>query len=301
MGPKSKWPAALSLFVGFLAFSSAQTVNYSYDDAGRLVQASYPSGATISYTYDPAGNLLRREVTAGTPFTTVSSASFERGAPLAAEAIASGFGSGLARDVADATVVPLPTELLGTRVEVTDSRGTSRDAPLFFVSPGQINYLIPPGTATGTARITVTSGAGGTADGTVEIERVAPALYTANARGTGVAAGFYLRVAGDGSRTQELLFNPATAASVALDLGPASDQVFLLLFGTGIRGFTDAVTASADGENIPVPGAVPQGQFVGQDQVNLGPLPRTLAGRGEVDVILTVDGRRANTVTANIR
>jgi len=189
MGPKSQWPAALSLFLGFLTFSSAQTVNYSYDAAGRLVRASYPGGATISYTYDPAGNLLRREVTAGTPFTTVSSASFERGAPLAAEAIASGFGSGLARDVAVATSVPLPTELLGTRVEVADSRGTSRAALLFFVSPGQINYLIPAGTATGTARVTVTSGAGGTAGGTVEIERVAPALYTANARGTGVAAG----------------------------------------------------------------------------------------------------------------
>jgi hypothetical protein len=35
--------------------------------------------------------------------------------------------------------------------------------------------------------------------------------------------------------------------------------------------------------------------------VNIGPLPRSLAGRGEVDIVLTVDGKRANTVKVNIR
>ena len=48
-------------------------------------------------------------------------------------------------------------------------------------------------------------------------------------------------------------------------------------------------------------GAVPQGQFVGLDQVNLGPLPRSLTGRGEVDIVLTVDGKVANTVTVTIQ
>ncbi|MBL7163450.1 MAG: RHS repeat protein [Anaerolineales bacterium] len=39
------------------------TVNYSYDEIGRLVQAEYSDGTTISYTYDAAGNLLKREIT----------------------------------------------------------------------------------------------------------------------------------------------------------------------------------------------------------------------------------------------
>jgi len=38
----------------------------------------------------------------------------------------------------------------------------------------------------------------------------------------------------------------------------------------------------------------------GLDQLNLI-VPRSLAGRGEVDVVLTVDGRTANTVKVNIK
>jgi YD repeat-containing protein len=41
----------------------AETVNYTYDAAGRLVTAQYSSGITIQYTYDKAGNLLQRSVT----------------------------------------------------------------------------------------------------------------------------------------------------------------------------------------------------------------------------------------------
>ncbi len=41
----------------------AETVNYTYDAAGRLVTAVYSSGVTIQYTYDKAGNLLQRSVT----------------------------------------------------------------------------------------------------------------------------------------------------------------------------------------------------------------------------------------------
>ena len=40
--------------------------------------------------------------------------------------------------------------------------------------------------------------------------------------------------------------------------------------------------------------------FVGLDQVDVG-LPRSLIGRGEVDLVLTVDGRAVNTVRINIR
>ncbi len=191
--------------------------------------------------------------------------------------------------------------LLGTKVDVTDSQGTTRAAPLFFVSPTQINYLIPNGTAPGTATVKVTSGAGGTVQGVLEIERVAPSLYAANAQGTGVAAAFFLRVAADGSRAQDLIFNPNTRASVPIDLGPEGDQVFLLLFGTGVRGFTSQVTATVGGETVPVLGAVPLGEFVGLDQINIGPLPRSLVGRGEVTILLTADGKPANTVTVNVR
>jgi len=43
-----------------------------------------------------------------------------------------------------------------------------------------------------------------------------------------------------------------------------------------------------------------QGGFVSLDQVNAR-IPRSLIGRGEVDLVLTADGKTANTVTVNIK
>ena len=56
-----------------------------------------------------------------------------------------------------------------------------------------------------------------------------------------------------------------------------------------------------ENESVPVLGAVPQGQFVGLDQINIGPLPRSLVGRGTINILLTADGKRANVVTFNVR
>ncbi len=233
-------------------------------------------------------------------FSTVSSASFDRGEPVAPESIVAGFGTGLAASTALATSLPLPTELGGTRVNVTDSRGVTRAAPLFFVSPQQINYLAPPGTATGTARVSVTPASGPAVNGTVEVAPVAPGLYAANAQGTGVAAGLFVRVALDGTQTQGLLYDPATSLAVPVDLGRPGERVFLVLFGTGLRGVTRGATASVGGIVVSVLGPVPQGQFAGLDQFNLE-LPRRLAGRGEVEIGFRVDEIPANAVTVNIR
>lgn len=56
-----------------MSASAAETVTYSYDDAGRLTNAAYGGGASIAYAYDANGNLLLRTVTAagGTTYTLV--------------------------------------------------------------------------------------------------------------------------------------------------------------------------------------------------------------------------------------
>ena len=78
--------------------------------------------------------------------------------------------------------------------------------------------------------------------------------------------------------------------------------MYLVLYGTGIRSRSDlnAVQAQLGGLNSPVAYAGEQKDFVGLDQVNVL-LPRTLSGRGEIDVALTVDGRASNTVRINIK
>jgi uncharacterized protein (TIGR03437 family) len=87
-----------------------------------------------------------------------------------------------------------------------------------------------------------------------------------------------------------------------IDLGPETDQVILEMFGTGLR-FRTALSAvsvkigGAEGQMF-YAGEAPG--FVGLDQIDVA-IPRSLIGRGQVDVVLTVDGRTANTVKVNIK
>ncbi|MGH9844722.1 MAG: hypothetical protein ACREEM_38890 [Blastocatellia bacterium] len=119
-------------------------------------------------------------------------------------------------------------------------------------------------------------------------------------------AAIALRVEVDGAQSFEPVarFDPAQNKFVAvpIDLGAAADQVFLILFGTGVRFRSGLATVSAKigGADAQVFYAGPQGSFVGLDQVNLL-LPRSLIGRGLVDVVLVVDGVTANTVRVSIR
>ncbi|HEX8998979.1 MAG TPA: hypothetical protein VGB07_03700, partial [Blastocatellia bacterium] len=174
-------------------------------------------------------------------------------------------------------------------------------------SNAQVNYLIPSGTATGAATVSIAAADSFVSIGTLQIAPVAPGLFAANANGQGVAAAIALRVKADSSQVYEPVVQFDTAqqrlVSLPIDLGPAGEQVYLILFGTGIRfrGNLTAVTATLGGTNTPIPYAGPQGEFVGLDQVNAGPIPRSLIGRGEVGLLLTVDGKTANVVLTNFR
>jgi uncharacterized protein (TIGR03437 family) len=241
-----------------------------------------------------------------TQFASVSAASFALNGPLAANAIVAGFGTGLSQNTAAASTVPLPTQLDGTEVRVRDANGAERPAGLFFVSSGQVNYLIPAGTANGAATITLRRNGVDTAQGTATIESVAPGLFAANANGQGVAAAVILRVRG-GQQTFEPVaqFNAQAGRfdPIPIDLGPDTDQVILLLFGTGFRGFSalGALSCTFGGTNVPILGAAAVSGLEGLDQVNVGPVPRSLIGRGNVDVVFRTDNKTANTVTLNIK
>jgi len=291
---------AIALLI--LTAASAQEIRYRYDASGRLTRADLGGGRTIVYTYNSAGDLIRRVIESGAAqgFTSVSSASFEAGRPLAPSMIAAGFGAGLATGVAVNNQPIPPTELLGTSVEITDSAGTARQAQLFAVAPTQINWLVPSGTAQGRATVTVRSGTGSTVTGIADIAAISPGLYTANARGNGVASAFSLKVSFGGGQTQSLIFDPATLAPTPINWQDG-EQVYLLLYGTGIRGFNQSVTATVGGEAVPVLGAVAQGQFPGLDQVNIGPLPDSLRNRGEVPILIRVDGQAANVTSVTLR
>lgn len=235
----------------------------------------------------------------------VSAASFN-GAQFAPECIVALFGNGLATDTQAANTLPLPTSLLGSSVKITDRLGVERLAPLFFVSPNQINLLIPSGTANGGARLTITPKDGTAITTVIQIEAAAPALFTAAASGQGLAAAVALRIKQDGTqlfaRVAEFDQAQQRFVPIPIDLGAETDQTFLLLFGTGLRGRSnlDAVQIRIGGLAVQPQSVGPQGDLVGLDQINL-PLPRSLAGRGEVLIEMTVDGLIANVVTVSIR
>ncbi len=102
---------------------------------------------------------------------------------------------------------------------------------------------------------------------------------------------------------QVVQFNQAANRfdAVPIDLGLESDRVFLVGFGSGLRnrsGNSNLCNIGGTAATVTFLGA--QSQFVGLDQANIL-LPRSLAGRGNVDVALIVDGKRTNAVAINIR
>jgi uncharacterized protein (TIGR03437 family) len=243
---------------------------------------------------------------------TVNAASYA-GVAAAPNSIASAFGTDLSNSTMAAQSQPLPSKLGDTEVLVKDSKGVERAASLFFVSPLQVNYLIPADTANGIATITVRNGAVKTSTGTVLILPSAPGLFTANANGEGIAAAkaFRIKAQTNAESYEEVAqFDPVQKKFVPreIDIGPGlfpfTDKVYLLLFGTGLRGRTSLanVRARIGNTNLPVEvveyvGSQPE--FAGLDQVNI--LISNSRGIGEADLVLTVDGRVTNAVRINIK
>ncbi len=225
--------------------------------------------------------------------TSVSSAHY--GYSFAPESIVSAFGSNLAAAAVSASSTPLPTALAGASVSVKDSAGVSRLAPLFYVSPGQVNYLVPAGTASGVATVTVMNGSVASS-GTVQMTPVAPGLYTKSQTGQGLPAAFVTLLHSDGSQgAAQLVTGP-------VNLGSGGDQAYLTLYGTGIRGRSSLANVTA--QVGPMAGTVTfagaQGGFAGLDQVNVV-IPAALRGAGYVVATVTVDGQTANQVSFTVQ
>ncbi len=265
---------------------------------------------------DAAANLLPRasyenaRVTiTGRGLANVRAASYV-GPELASDSIASAFGIELSSEVANASTLPLPTTLAGTSVLITDSKGNAKQAPLFFVSPSQVNYLLPAGLADGIAQVTITNRAGTVARGSILVNTIAPSIFSADASGKGWAAADVIRVTNNGNQTSERVvrFDPAANkfAAVPIDLGPErgkdSDQLFLTLYGTGLRQRADLhqVKVKIGEVLLPVDYAGKQGEYAGLDQINVR-LPRMLTGRGEVNLEVIVAGQASNTVRIYIQ
>ena len=284
-------PPRASEWVGPIAYDSPTSPAKVFAEVAMIVN----SGVFVDTSRACRLTALRAE--------SVSAATFQPGLH-APESIESLFGEGLAIQTAAATLQPLPLTLGGTAVTVTDLAGVARRAPLFYVSPGQINYLMPAGTAPGAATVTAVRDDGIASGEPITVAPVAPGLFSANANGAGVAAAYGVRVSASGAQTPVPVYECGTAAlscrAVPIDLGAEGDQVVLALFGTGIRFGSGSVEARIGGVPAAVSYAGAQGQYAGLDQVNVR-IPASLRGRGEVQVVLSAGGVTANPVTIAVR
>jgi uncharacterized protein (TIGR03437 family) len=240
-----------------------------------------------------------------TPAAIVSAASYGN-RELPRGGIVSVFGSQLATGSSTAATLPLPYSLGGTRVEITDTRGLTLPAQLFYASPGQLNLLLPDGLSNGTATALITNDRNERSLATLEIVDTAPGLFTANGDGRGLAAGLVIYVDPDGSQRQSgtVRLNPDSGAfsAIPIELSREDQQVYLVLFGTGLRfrNQGSAVYVRIGGNLLPTIYAGSQGEYAGLDQINLL-LPRTLRGVGETSLSVVVDGRESPPVRISIR
>lgn len=311
--------AAFTLTVNGTNFTATSTVNWNGSPrttqfvsatqlTAAILAADIATAGTVAVTVvtpAPGGGTSNAQTfTIASPVASVSAASF-LGAELAPESIVAAFGVNLATSVAVADATPLPTTLAGSKVMVKDSLGVERLSPLFFVAPGQINYQMPPGTATGTASVTVVSGDSKISIGSQQIASVAPGLFTANVSGEGVPAANVFRLKANGEQSTEVLstFDSGSGrfVPIPIDLGPTGEQVFGIFYGTGVRNASlSDVSATIGGVSCEVLYAGVTPGFIGLDQFNIR-LERALIGRGNVDVVITVKGKVANTVRINIK
>jgi uncharacterized protein (TIGR03437 family) len=266
--------------------------------AGNAANGNGGTGGDLIYTTSMS---TQPGVTLGA-FASVSAASFLQTAPVTAESILAGFGTGLSQNTVVATVTPLPTTLDGTEVKVRDSANVERSAGLFFVSAGQINYLVPAGTANGAATVTVLRNGAASSQGMITVAAVSPSLFSAAASGQGVAAAVLLRRRNNVDTFESVVqIVGGQPQAIPIDLGPEGDLVVLLTFGTGFRAAPQsAVSATIGGTASTFVSTAPVQGLAGLDQANIL-IPRSLAGRGVVDVIFTAGGVVANTVQVNVK
>jgi uncharacterized protein (TIGR03437 family) len=120
-----------------------------------------------------------------------------------------------------------------------------------------------------------------------------------------VAAAQIVRVTGNQIRYETVVrFNNQTSRFEAepIDLGSGQDELYLVLYGTGIRGLSSqsAATVTVRGVPLSVLYAGRNNDFFGLDQINVGPIPRTI-GSGPAEVRFQADNRTANLLSVTFK
>jgi len=295
----------------FVNFPSSQSLLYQFPSAPAAASTPTSTGGGAcglwvngvevfnfmdgaSYSNSAAADQGPGNVTPGV--LSVSAASSE-GGPVAPDSILASypiFGATLASSTAAASSPSWPTTLGGATVTVEDSSATTRTAQISYASPGQVNFVVPSGTATGVATVTVTVGSSSTS-GSLNVVSTYPNLFSVNTGG--LAAAYVQYQNGQSSNVWQVVNGSIVAQPVSA--GSASNAAYLVLAGSGL-GSASQAAATIGGVDATVSYAGPQGAYPGLDQYNIV-IPPSLAGAGQVDVVVTAAGLPSNTVNITLQ
>lgn len=236
--------------------------------------------------------------------TSVNAGGYQ--AESSSEAIIASFGSNLTTVTQNAISLPLPTSLAGVTVLVD-----GKPAPLFFVSPSQINYQVPANAALGTAKVEVVRSNQVVAQGAISLPGPAPSLFTANSDGKGVPSGYVTRVKANNQQVNESLlrYDSAQRKYVASPIvRKTGEALYLVLWGTGFRtapdsdgnpgnGVAENVEVTIGGEKAQVDYAGLSG-YVGVEQLNIRIPDKVVAGAA-ITILVKVNDGQGNVIRSN--
>ncbi|MDP8981073.1 MAG: hypothetical protein M3O35_10825 [Acidobacteriota bacterium] len=233
------------------------------------------------------------------------------GNALAERSIASLYGVNFAPGVVIADgLPPLPFTLGGLSMTMGDSVTGLNPVPLFFVSPGQVNFQVPRfGVTVPTPiKLTLTQGAF-TSSLTVTLRPFSPGIFTTNQGGSGQASA---------------LINGTASVVAPVGTFPGSRPIkrgeYIQLYATGLGDVTNRPSLGSPSPsnplaftvqtpvitlaNVPiVPSDIPFSGlapgFVGLYQINFK-IPDTAPSGNAVPISLTIGGVASNTATIAI-
>ncbi len=230
----------------------------------------------------------------------VNGATFNSAAPVAPGSIVSIFGRNLAEASAAATAFPLPMLLAKTRV-LLGPPSAEVALHLFYISPEQVNVLLPYELTPGIHLLTVENASARGNAIEIVVTPQAPGIFTLNSSGRG--PGVFLKP--DGSVV--MVSNPARRGSVvtlyATGLGAVDPPLATGAAAASAEPFNRTVLAPIvrlDNQDAEVlySGLAPG--FAGLYQVNVR-IPSVVSAATNVPLSLTIGGATSNTVTIPVQ
>lgn len=172
------------------------------------------------------------------------------------------FGVNLANSMAVTQRPDFDYMLGGVSVTVTGAA-----AQLIYVSPGQINFVLPQGAATGDAIEYSINNNGIVTKGTAKISDAGPGVFTYGSQGSGSAAATCQAVSSDNPPVVTYGLPPCAVSD-------DTNQRFLNIYLTGVRnaasGTITLVYGPSGSQTTVTPQYVgPQGTYPGLDQINI--------------------------------